>query len=315
MKEKVILNRTNGEVLEKDVICFFKSIIDTRPNIKGVNVLVVDKKETNNANQVLEFFWEKDGVYQPILDDAAWSEVKATIIDIIHDNFEIGKTLEVVNLDNVTSSLNDGRSLAIDPIRVGNLKTNFKEKIDQIKVEEEVPQAVVEEKNIENDVPVVDANNTVNEMPPVEDTIVNNEDVANVSNEENIIPNIVEEPISNIDSDVVNPFPDVIVNNGLEESTNIEPVIDNKVEEQKVITNVNPYQTLSEEIDAIEKRYNADLESLNQKRIQDINDAIKRSEEAIVNLKEKASEHLKNAQAAEQIATIAYNNAQNININ
>ena len=29
MKEKVILNRTNGEVLEKDVICFFKSIIDT----------------------------------------------------------------------------------------------------------------------------------------------------------------------------------------------------------------------------------------------------------------------------------------------
>ena len=41
--------------------------------------------------------------------------------------------------------------------------------------------------------------------------------------------------------------------------------------------------------------------------LKDINDAIKRSEEAIVNLKEKASEHLKNAQAAEQSAP-----AQNI---
>ena len=38
---------------------------------------------------VVEFYWEKDGVYQPILDDAAWSEVKSVIIDIIKSNVEV----------------------------------------------------------------------------------------------------------------------------------------------------------------------------------------------------------------------------------
>ena len=37
----------------------------------------------------IEFYWEKDGVYQPILDDAAWSEVKSVIIDIIKSNVEV----------------------------------------------------------------------------------------------------------------------------------------------------------------------------------------------------------------------------------
>ena len=89
MKEKVILARTNGEMDEKDVICHFKSVDDSRPNIKNVPILVTDKKETNNGNQVLEFFWEKDGIYQPILDDAAWSEVKGVVVDIIKSNVEV----------------------------------------------------------------------------------------------------------------------------------------------------------------------------------------------------------------------------------
>jgi len=89
MKEKVVLARPNGEVTEKDVICHFKSVDEDRPNIKNVPILVVDKKEVNNGNQVLEFYWEKDGIYQPILDDAAWSEVKSVIIDIIKTNFEV----------------------------------------------------------------------------------------------------------------------------------------------------------------------------------------------------------------------------------
>lgn len=93
MNEKVILVRPSGEKEEKDVICHFKSISDNRPNIKNVPVLVVDKKETNNGNQVLEFYWEKDGMYQAILDDAAWSEVKGVIIDIIKSNFEVAGVL------------------------------------------------------------------------------------------------------------------------------------------------------------------------------------------------------------------------------
>ena len=43
----------------------------------------------NNGNNVLGFYWEKDGLYQPILDEAAWSEVKSVIIDIIKKNYNV----------------------------------------------------------------------------------------------------------------------------------------------------------------------------------------------------------------------------------
>ena len=89
MKEKVILTRPNGETKEYDVICHFKSVDDSHPNIKNIPILVIDKKEMNNGNQVLEFYWEKDGNYQNINDDIAWGEVKAVIIDIIRDKFEM----------------------------------------------------------------------------------------------------------------------------------------------------------------------------------------------------------------------------------
>ena len=89
MKEKVILTRPNGETTQCDVICHFKSVDDSHPNIKNIPILIVDKKEMNNGNQVLEFYWEKDGVYQAINDDVAWGEVKAVIIDIIRSNFEM----------------------------------------------------------------------------------------------------------------------------------------------------------------------------------------------------------------------------------
>ncbi len=89
MKEKVMLTRPNGEQNEYDVVCHFKTIDDGHPNIKNIPILVIDKKEMNNGNQVLEFYWEKDGVYQAINDDIAWGEVKAVIIDIIRANFEM----------------------------------------------------------------------------------------------------------------------------------------------------------------------------------------------------------------------------------
>lgn len=89
MKEKVILNRPNGEKNECEVICHFISVDDSHPNIKNIPILVIDKKEMNNGNRVLEFYWEKNGSYQNINDDIAWGEVKAVIIDIIRANFEM----------------------------------------------------------------------------------------------------------------------------------------------------------------------------------------------------------------------------------
>lgn len=89
MKEKVYLTRPNGEVEEKKLICHFKTMDEDVPHIKGIPILVVDRNENNNGNNVLEFYWAKDGVYQSIDDEAAWAEVKTVIIDVIKNNFEV----------------------------------------------------------------------------------------------------------------------------------------------------------------------------------------------------------------------------------
>jgi len=89
MNEKIILESPNGEKEERIVVCHFKSVSDTRPNIKNVPILVVDKNEQSNGNNVLEFFWEKDGLYQGINDEAAWAEVKSVIINMIKANVEV----------------------------------------------------------------------------------------------------------------------------------------------------------------------------------------------------------------------------------
>lgn len=89
MNEKIFISRPTGEVVEKDIICHFKSTDDSKPHIKNVPILIVDKKEKNNGNNVLEFYWEKDGLYQAIYDDAAWAEVKSVVVDIIKNNIEV----------------------------------------------------------------------------------------------------------------------------------------------------------------------------------------------------------------------------------
>lgn len=89
MEDRVILIGPNGEREEKKVVCHFKCTDDARPNIKNVPILIVDTEQMNNGNNVLSFYWEKDGLYQPILDEAAWSEVKSVIIDIIKKNYSV----------------------------------------------------------------------------------------------------------------------------------------------------------------------------------------------------------------------------------
>ena len=70
MEEKITLIGPNGEREEKKVVCHFKCTDDARPNIKNVPILIVDTEQMNNGNNVLSFYWEKDGLYQPILDEA-----------------------------------------------------------------------------------------------------------------------------------------------------------------------------------------------------------------------------------------------------
>lgn len=89
MNEKVILVSPSGEKVEKKLVCFFKSLDDDRPNIKNIPVVAIDTGTMNGANYVLEFYWEQNGMYQPINNEEAWSEVKKTIIDIINGKTEV----------------------------------------------------------------------------------------------------------------------------------------------------------------------------------------------------------------------------------
>lgn len=89
MNDKVTLIGPNGEKEERKVVCYFKSVDESHPNIKDIPILIVDTEQKNNGNNVLSFYWEKDGLYQPILDDAAWSEVKTVLINIIKKNYEV----------------------------------------------------------------------------------------------------------------------------------------------------------------------------------------------------------------------------------
>ncbi len=89
MDEKVILVTPSGEKVEKKLVCFFKSLDDDRPNIKNIPIMAIDTGVLNGSNYVLEFFWEQNGMFQPIHDEAAWNEVKKTIIDIINGNTEV----------------------------------------------------------------------------------------------------------------------------------------------------------------------------------------------------------------------------------
>ena len=70
------------------------------------------------------------------------------------------------------------------------------------------------------------------------------------------------------------------------------------------------YDLLTQEIKRINDQYNQQIAQINEKRQVEIAGVIEAAKQGILDLQEQASEHLKNAQAAEQIAHIAFNNAQ-----
>lgn len=93
MEEKVILVSPSGEKIEKKLICCFKTIDDEFINIKNIPILAVSAGEMNGANYVLEFYWEQNGMFQPVNNEAAWTEVKKAIIDIINGKAEVAGVL------------------------------------------------------------------------------------------------------------------------------------------------------------------------------------------------------------------------------
>ena len=124
MNEKVILNRPNGEQTELSVLAHFKVASDKYPNIKNVPILIVDTKKMDNGNLILEFYYEKSGLYQPIEDEQAWKEVKSFIIDIIKGN-DISGDVKKVEGAYFNGALSNGRQLALNQERVSGFQTDI----------------------------------------------------------------------------------------------------------------------------------------------------------------------------------------------
>ena len=235
--------------------------------------------------------------------------------------------------ENVKASLEAGRSLALNFTQVSGLKDNFKNKLQQ-------EQAIGQTNNLINQNPT--------EVPPLENAIPNTE--PQIVNEIPVAPiaqNNTEEntPVINItqttptipimDKPVIDlgiPFDQGTQQPEASQVTtpiNVEtPTIDNPInmnvtptEETKgqveiVSTNnkKTEYDALSERIIEINRESDNQIKLINEKRQEEIMKAIEDAKQNILDLQDKAAEHLKNAQAAEQIAHIAYENAQNAQI-
>lgn len=124
MIEKIVLTDPMGNPNEYEVICHFKSISDNRPNIKNVQILIVDTKKENNGNKVLGFFWEKDGMYQAINDDAAWTETKSVVVDVIKNTMK-AEEISKLSATTGTKSIGEPRELGVSAIQFDSLKNNF----------------------------------------------------------------------------------------------------------------------------------------------------------------------------------------------
>ena len=370
MKEKVVLVRPNGEMEEREIICYFKAVSDAHPNIKNVPVLVVDKKEQNNGNNVCEFFWEKDGLYTFITDEVAWKNVKEVIVDIIKANYE-GK-IEVSKPGNLQTSMEDGRSLALSADQMNRLVANYTEALTKVvNMPEAQPEmneiaSVANEVSMGNDVTSAPVNKMEEaEVPGALETALNNieksfsvEPVMPVNEDNNVninpvLPSVsqdaaVEAP-SVIDiTPVIEPSPQVdlaspsvvetpvtTVNDIFEVSsvnevavpTEINPVVEKvpvtleegNIEIVSVSSEPSEFEKMMVAIENINKEYDEKIIVLNNERKSKIAMVLEEQkknmeviEAEIKSLREKASEHLKNAQAAEQIATLAQQNAQRI---
>ena len=169
MNEKILLNKPNGEQTEVNVIAHFKVTSEGRVNVKNTPILITTTKKMDNGNEVLEFYIEKSGLYQPIKDEQAWTETKSVIIEIITGkNAQVGvEPLKISKIETVAvnATLESGRPLAIKPEQVITLQNNAKNMM-AMQTEQNV---VTETPNVVQDaVPVVETPSTTPEVTPQE---------------------------------------------------------------------------------------------------------------------------------------------------
>jgi len=256
---------------------------------------------------------------------------------------------DLVNQQNLPAAVGDGRNLALNPNQVNSLKGNFGSKVVEFNNKVNVVETPAPEvsNNDVLDVPSVPVAETMSvEAPPVVENvetplpvsepvvppILENEAVINNISE--IVPPVMDEaqpviptPEPVVSEPTLEPVPAVSEEIPVVPS---EPVVMPSPSEPVVPASGNveivpqepkntDYDILVSKINEINQKYDDQIMNLLRNRNEEIANILKENqakmneyETKIKDLQEKAAEHLKNAQAAEEIATIAHQNAQNV---
>ena len=190
-------------------------------------------------------------------------------------------------IETVSAALGDGRTLGLNPNQLDTIKKNVEEQVMSFNKPsiEPVTEPVMPTSEVSpSPIPVIEPAPEPASVPFVAPVVPESTPVS----EPVVVP--IVSPVTSEPTKVVTET----TNN------NVEIVSNNKKTD---------YDTLMEEIASLNQKYQTELNAILEKYQTKIN----AYETQINDLKGQAEEHLKNAQAAETIATIAHQNAQNVN--
>lgn len=235
---------------------------------------------------------------------------------------------KVINIETVTAvnkNLGDVTKLALSATQLDTLKNNMVSIINTYKASHvSVTPKVTVEPVVEQAIPSINAmNETVLTPSPVAEDVV--------APQINPVPPIVEEPaapvmnpanfadekvdMSGVMSEpVANPFTESVTTQpaAFNEPVVTEPTVVNESETNNILSVFEEYKNKKA---AIEEEYHQKISALEtefQNKISTELQTLADDKKKIINLQEKATEHLKNAQAAETIANQAFDNARRI---
>ena len=186
-------------------------------------------------------------------------------------------------IETVSAALGDGRTLGLNPNQLDTIKKNVNDQVmsfNKPSIEPVMPTSEV----APSPIPVIEPAPEPASVPFVAPVVPE--------------PTPVSEPVVVPIVSPVTSEPTKVVTETT--NNNVEIVSNNKKTD---------YDTLMEEIASLNQKYQTELNAILEKYQTKIN----AYETQINDLKGQAEEHLKNAQAAETIATIAHQNAQNVN--
>lgn len=190
-------------------------------------------------------------------------------------------------IETVSAALGDGRTLGLNPNQLDTIKKNVEEQVMSFNKPsiEPVTEPVMPTSEVApSPIPVIEPAPEPASVPFVAPVVPE--------------PTTVSEPVVVPIASPVTSEPTKVVTETT--NNNVEIVSNNKKTD---------YDTLMEEIASLNQKYQTELNAILEKYQTKIN----AYETQINDLKGQAEEHLKNAQAAETIATIAHQNAQNVN--